>query len=113
MHHKPSWNDDFAPSNSKIFSADAEAPHQKCGAQPGAWGALCVALGGGKVIISEGFGLKISIFRKVKNLMVLRSKNIFRYQIWTPELSEMIRELKNIIFIDLWKKSIFSPHVDP
>ena len=62
-----------------------------------------------KVIISEGFGLKISIFGKVKNLIFLRSEINFRHQIWIPELSEMVRELKNIIFNDLWKNRFFHP----
>ena len=62
-----------------------------------------------KVIISEGFELKISIFGKFKNLMFLKSETIFRYQILIPDLSEMARELKNIIFNDLWKINFFTP----
>ena len=84
---KPFWNDDFAPSSSENFSADAEA----------------------QVIISEKIGLKISIFEKVKNLIFLRSETIFKHQIWTPEPSEIVREIKNIIFNDLWKNWFLHP----
>ena len=62
-----------------------------------------------KVIISEGFGPKISIFEKVENLIFLRSEIIFGHQIFIPEQSEMVRELKNIESDDLWKNQFFHP----
>ena len=48
-----------------------------------------------KVIILEGFGLKISIFENLKNMIFSRSEITFRYQISIPEPSDMVRELKD------------------
>ena len=50
-----------------------------------------------KVIILEGFGLKISIFENLnlKNIIFSMSEIIFRYQISISEPSDMVRELKD------------------
>ena len=42
---------------------------------------------------AEGSESKLSILENVKNLIFLSSKIIFGQQIWTPEPSEMPREL--------------------
>ena len=52
-------------------------------------------------MISEELGPKISIFENVENLIFLRSETNFEHQIFIPEQSEMVRELKNIEFDDL------------
>ena len=40
-------------------------------------------------------GPKILIFENVENLIFLRSETNFEHQIFIPEQSEMVRELKN------------------
>ena len=81
---KSFWNDDFAPSNSKIFSADAEAPLVLCTAQ-------------------------LTIFENVENLIFLMSDIIVGQQILIPEQSEMVRELEKFTPDAFF----FSLHADP
>ena len=76
---KPFWNDDFAPSNCKIFSADAEAPQVLRTAQPTSpgcathfwWGASASAekileFEGAKSSFQKGLGSKSRFLEKSK-----------------------------------------------